>query len=267
MLLKEWLKNNYRPIINRLYFGIKNVLNSEVNIALHSVSHCTPFTKEDINSSLVLDKGVFDKLILKNISLSFDDGYKDNINALHQYSEITGKTAILFICTRFLEEEPWQFNFDLYHYLDATGASINIEFSKCKDHLKSLDVISQKKWFEERNWTIRENSPIQFMTFAELRDLSYSENVIIALHGHDHVSYKSRTFKDSLEDINKCRELLALNGVRFRSDLFALPYGDIPLEYELDRFKREAKLSKVYGTNIVPKKSLTGRFLYWNESP
>lgn len=267
MLLIELLKKNYRPIFNRLYFGIRKLFKSEVNVALHSVSDYTPFKKENINRSLILDKGAFKNLISKNISLSFDDGYRDNIHAIHDYSNITGKTAILFICTRFLEEDPWQFNFDLYDYLDSKGASINLEFSKFKDHLKSLDVNSQKEWFKARNWTIRQNSPIQFMTFAELRDLSYTKNVIIALHGHDHVSYKTRSFKDSLEDIRKCRELLALNDIRFRSDLFALPYGDIPLEFGLDRFKREAKLSQVFGTNIVPKKNLTGRFLYWNENP
>ena len=258
------IKKIIRPLFNLLYtMGV--ITCDRPHITLHSVGDSVSFDKDDPNKTIIISKSKFYKLNLKKIDLSFDDGYKDNIEFAKKYFIDTGKKSTLFVATRFIFEDPWQFNFELHEFLKSNNQYKISDFDKLKNQLKHMELEKQKLWFKSRGWEISSSSPIPFLSIMELRDLSHSNFIEIALHGHEHISYKHLSLKNAIIDINKSKLLFLKNNINFNSKKFAFPYGDIPKDFKTEKLMKELNLDQVFGTNPFSKKLIIGRLLFWNE--
>jgi peptidoglycan/xylan/chitin deacetylase (PgdA/CDA1 family) len=269
IFIMDMIKKFIRPFFNFLYLSSIHRLLSCKNphIALHSLLDENIFDAQDPNLTLINDIKSVNYLLGKRtiFEVSLDDGYKDNIKFTKLLYEKKEIISTIFIATRFIYEDEWQFNFDLWNYL--VFSKINNpkkEFIRLKNYLKHLELNEQKNWFKQRDWLISIRSPIPFMTTSELSNLSKKKYVEICLHGHSHISYANLSLKEAINDIEKSRSLLKKNDISYNPTKFAFPFGDLPTKFSIDEFMKLANLTELYGTSPYSS-AVRPRLLYWNE--
>ena len=264
------IKKFIRPFFNWLYLSSfhKFLFGKNSHIALHSLLDENIFDTRDPNLTLINDIKSVNYLLGKRtkFEVSLDDGYRDNIKFTKLLYEKKGINSSIFIATRFIFEDEWQFNFDLWNYLFFLKIdNPKKEFIRLKNYLKHLQVNEQKKWFKERDWLINTKSPIPFMTLSELSNLSKKSYVEICLHGHSHISYANLSIEEAINDVEKSRSLLKENDIFFNPTKFAFPFGDLPTKFSIEEFMNLANLTELYGTSPYSSAPVSSRLLYWNE--
>ena len=265
----DMIKRFLRPFFNWLYLSSfhRLVIGRNSHIALHSLLDENIFDAVDPNFTLINDMKSINHLLGKRTTfeVSLDDGYKDNIKFTSVIYEEKGISSTIFIATRFIYEDEWQFNFDLWNYLVFCQIdNPKKEFIRLKNYLKHLEINEQKNWFKQRDWLISTSSPIPFMTPSELSNLSKKPYVEICLHGHSHVSYTNLSLSEAINDIEKSRSLLQKNGISHNPTKFAFPFGDLPTKFSIEEFMKLANLTELYGTSPYSLAPIRSRLLYWN---
>ena len=119
-------------------------------------------------------------------------------------------------------------------------------------------------YFHNFCFLMRKTSVVQLLV-TNWPSESNSNFIEIALHGHEHISFERLSLEEAIEDLQIAKGLLYKNKIKFNSKRFALPYGDIPKNFNIKELIKEMNLDEVYGTFPWTKNSILPRLLYWHE--
>jgi len=213
-----------------------------------------------------------------NVSITFDDGYKDNLTyALPILNELK-IPATIYIITKFYEKEGSIWWWELQDYIWENFQNIqftynkrNYEFSiqsnsqkrecfnKIKSIIKKLNNNEQKKLLTEITKTnLRKQFTNEFLNEQDLKLLNSNPLITIGAHTHNHLSLKNLSKEECTQEIKKSKEILE-NLLNSKISHFSYPYGT-----KNDASEREFKLAEELGfksavttsVGIISKKNL-----------
>ena len=174
-----------------------------------------------------------------SVVLSFDDGYKDNLNVVYPILKEKNYPFIIYLVPKLLKEEPWVWWLELWSLLKEKDVIIfenkkkeintlksKIEiFIKIKAKMKCLKIEDQKKMISELfNTDKRKNMSNYFLNKPEIFSLIKDNIVSIGSHTHDHLSLKKFDKQTVFEQIKKSKEYLE-NTFNRPIKHFSYPYG------------------------------------------
>ena len=253
-LEKYWRNKTNNTILNILYHGVVSK-NSNYFSPRHIV-------KEQFEKQLQYLKKEFDIISLpeafdcyrnkkvlkrKTITVSFDDGYKNNLNIALPLLEKYDIKTTFFICSILTQEmEVRTLWTDIIAYLKYFHSNEIIEiennrfinfieekskislpdFVNSKDSASLLEIINYLvKKFEIKTKINQLPSEIwEMMNLEDLKKLSQSKIVDIGSHGHLHYNLGNIKLKDAKEDIGTSKVLLE-KSLNKKIDMIAYPFG------------------------------------------
>ena len=179
-----------------------------------------------------------------SISITFDDGYKDNlIHALPVLNELN-VPATIYVITKFFETDFNIWWYELQDYIWNNSENIkftyekknydfsiknNFEKSNCfnrlKQMIKKLDKIEQNKFLNAVTKTNeRKQFKSEFLSKEDLKLLSKNPLITIGAHTHNHLSLKNLDQEDCTEEIKKSKKILE-GLINRKIDHFSYPFG------------------------------------------
>jgi len=179
------------------------------------------------------------------LSITFDDGYKDNLNFALPVLEHYKIPATIYITTRFLDTEVWMwwyelreiinqkkqlrfnyneqdFFYELKNYNQKIKAFKNLRKLflnlKINEQLRLLEIITENKK--------RKNYSEICLNVEELKTLDKNSLITIGAHTHNHPNLKILNKDEAIDDICKCAKILE-NLLKHKIKHFAYPYGGV----------------------------------------
>ena len=200
-----------------------------------------------INDFLFGKKQASDKF---QIVITFDDGYKDNLDLAIPILQEFNVPATIYITTRFPEEdtsmwwyelkefienriEKLDFKFDNKNYSFTLNTKSKKEksFNKIAKIIKSLNKLKQNELLSIITKTeTRRKYDREVMNWTEIKEANRSPLITIGAHTHNHLSLKNLKTDECLEEIRKSKELLK-NKLNDKIDHFSYPFGS---KYDAD---------------------------------
>ena len=205
------------------------------------------------------------------ITITFDDGYKDNLTYAFPVLKENNVPATIYVTTRFLSENVWIWWYELKKTIDEKTSlsfryknkKIFFELSNIKqknntfkylrkfflnirieEQLKLLEIISQNK--------IRQNYSRLFLNSNDIRLLNNDPLITIGSHSHNHSNLKILKMDEAISEIKNSIEILE-KIINKKIKHFAYPYGGKneanSREYEITK---NLKLNSAVTTNIYP---------------
>ena len=173
------------------------------------------------------------------ILLTFDDGYKDNLdNALPILNQHNNK-AIFFISPKYISSNKKIWDEALLDYLKSKlQINSNINFEKFKINKNNISkkifsVINYLKFLnsEERDFILERNNFFKYdslnsdicMSWNQVNEL-ISYGMTIGSHGYSHTSLSNLEKEDLLNEIIKSKIAIEEN-TKTLCSFFSLPYG------------------------------------------
>jgi len=175
------------------------------------------------------------------VSLTFDDGYKDNLtNALPILEKLEVPFSI-FVVTRFLEGDTFMWWYELWdiinksefilfdkkkHNLDSSASKINTFFFLTKI-LINLDLESQKILLKElraSNYNINYNDLC--LDWNDIQFLSSHNLVTIGNHTHSHLRLINLNENDLFNEIAESKNILEKK-LKYPIKYIAYPFGGV----------------------------------------
>ena len=177
------------------------------------------------------------------VTITFDDGYKDNFTQALPILEKYNVPATIYITTRFLNESVWmwwyelknevqnktqlnfqfentQFNFELKNQNNKNLAFENLRKLflnlKIEKQIKLLEIITGNK--ERKNYSMA------CLTRDEIKILDKHPLITIGSHSHNHLNLSILEKKDLFYEISKSTEILK-NLLNHEIKHFSYPYG------------------------------------------
>ena len=196
-----------------------------------------------------------------NVSITFDDGYKDNLTyALPILNELK-IPATIYIITKFYEKEGSIWWWELQDYIWENSQNIQFTYSdkkydfsiksnsqkkecfiKLKSIIKKLNNNEQKKLLTEITKTsLRKQFTNEFLTKQDLKILNSNPLITIGAHTHNHLSLKNLRKEECIQEIKKSKEILE-NLLNCEISHFSYPYGT-----KNDASEREFQLAEELG--------------------
>ena len=203
----------------------------------------------------------FEQNTKTNISITFDDGYRDNLTyALPILNELKVPDTI-YVITKFLENDFSIWWCELQDYIWKNSENIkftynekkydfsiknNVEKTKCfeklKQKIKKLGKIEQEKLLSSITKTsIRKQFKNEFLTREDLKLLSSNPLITIGAHTHNHLSLKNINGEECVYEIKTSKKILE-NLTSLEINHFSYPYGT-----KNDVGEREYKIVKKLG--------------------
>ena len=186
----------------------------------------------------------FKKKNKPSISLTFDDGYKDNLtNALPILNELN-IPATIYIITKFYQNDFIVWWMELQDYIWNNSEEIKFTYNKRNYYfsikndlekrkcffklrimIKKLDKAAQVKFLETvtKN-NVRKNFKDEFLTKDELKILSSHPLITIGAHSHNHLSLKNLNKDECIKEINQSKKILE-ELTNQKINHFSYPYG------------------------------------------
>ncbi len=204
----------------------KSKPNDELAVSVSKFREQLIFLKKNYNLVSLDNLLDFEKNSQSNISITFDDGYKDNlIYALPILNELN-VPATIYVITKFFENDFSVWWFELQDYIWKNSENIkftynekkydfsiknNIEKSKCfeklKQTIKELDKIEQEKLLNIITKTnIRKQFKNEFLTKEDLKLLSKNPLITIGAHTHNHLSLKNLNREECVHEIETSKK-------------------------------------------------------------
>ena len=174
-----------------------------------------------------------------SVILSFDDGYKDNIDIVYPILKEKNFPFIIYLVPKLLNEEPWVWWLELWNQLNKKNEiyiekiKTNIDsnflkkkaFFKIKKKMKLLKISDQKEMIKKIfNISKIENMSNHFLDQNEIKILINDKLVTIGSHSYDHLSLKNFDKKNIIEQIEKSKEYLEKT-FNIPIKHFSYPYG------------------------------------------
>jgi peptidoglycan/xylan/chitin deacetylase (PgdA/CDA1 family) len=258
-LEKRWRNKSEKSILNIIYHGVVSE-----NSSYFSPRH---IDKEQFEKHLKYFSKEFDIISLneafeyninnripkrKTITISFDDGYKNNLDIalpllekynvkttffissiLTQEMEIRTIWADIIACLKyFYQDEIIEIeNCRFINFIDQSTKISLQDFFKTRDvktrdslldqFIKKYDLVAKFKQLPDEIW--------QLMNTEQLKTLSQSKIVDIGSHGHLHYNLGDIDLKDAVNDIATSKELLEQT-LSSEIDMIAYPDNSYTLE-------------------------------------
>ena len=229
------------------YLSIKESLFEE-HIAL-LVKKETLVSMDEIHEHLLGKSNTF------VVALTFDDGYKDNLNHALPILEKYDAPVTIYVTTSFLEGDTWAWWFEIWDHIEKNDHiklnfnNIRLEWdtstnklkNKCYKYFNSL-LIGLKKQEQEIilesliQTSERKKNNDLFLNWKELTILEKHPLVTIGAHTHSHANLRILKESEVFFEMNHSNRLLEKN-LKKKIDHFAYPYGTLneatTREYEL----------------------------------
>jgi len=291
-------KSFIRPLYNKVYlsdhFAIRlfadRFFGRERHVAFHSVFNPdeTYFNVNNPNHTLFYNPDNFQVLMnnLKKKSykyeISFDDGYADNLYTLPALLKSTSTRATVFICTRYIDGDTWDFHHLLWQNLEKDSITLYFSpgtkeekfdimsltqkkklFHRLRNLLKHESVEFQKEWFAYNRLDAVSKYPMRYLNWEELKQLVEHDCIDIGYHTHSHVSFQNLSYKSAFQELELNRDKLKLNLPGITISKFALPFGDVPEKFSIKELAEEFGITDVYSTDPLGRMPGTNpRLLY-----
>ena len=219
------------------------------------------FLKENYNLVSLDDLLNFEKNKRAKISITFDDGYKDNlIHALPILKELN-VPATVYVVTKFLKGELSLWWRELHEYIFENSNNVkftynekkydllinnNFEkkktFTKLREEIKKLNKSEQAKFlFAITKTKERKQYKNEFLSAEDIKVLNSNPLITIGAHTHNHLSLKNLTKNECIEEIVTSKKILE-NLLSCKIEHFSYPYGT-----NHDVGKREFQIVKDLG--------------------
>jgi len=218
--------------------------NDELIVSVSKFREQLIYLKKNYNLVSLDDILNFKKNNKSCISITFDDGYKDNlIHALPVLNELN-VPATIYVITKFFENDfnIWWYELQDYIWNNSANIKFNFDkknydfsiqnnfeklncFNKLKQIIKKLNKIEQNKFL---NVVTKNNERKQFknefLSKEDLKLLSKNPLITIGAHTHNHLSLKNLDREDCIEEIKKSKKILE-DLINHKIDHFSYPYG------------------------------------------
>lgn len=179
------------------------------------------------------------------VALTFDDGYKDNLNYALPILEKYNVPATIYVTTSFPDGDTWTWWFEIWDYIEKNNY-IKLNFknverewdtstkkgkNKCYKFFDSF-LISLKKeeqiiLFESLTQTsMRKQNKDLFLNWGDLKILKKHPLITIGAHTHSHPNLSIMKDSEVLFEISYSKKLLE-NKLKQKIDHFAYPYGTL----------------------------------------
>ena len=179
------------------------------------------------------------------LSITFDDGYKDNLNFALPILEHYKIPATIYVTTRFLDTEVWMWWYELKEiinqkdYLKFNYKEHNYYY-KLKNYRQKIQAFKNlRKLF----LNLRVNEQLELLEIAtenkkrknyskicldskDLKTLDKNSLITIGAHTHTHTNLKILNKDEAINDICKCTKILE-NLLDHKVKHFAYPYGGL----------------------------------------
>ena len=235
--------------------------NDELVVSVSKFKEQLIFLKKNYNL-VSLDKLLnFEKSNKPNISITFDDGYRDNlIHALPVLNELY-VPATIYVITKFFENDfniwwyelqdyVWKNSENIKFIYDKKNYNLSIKnnfeklncFKKLKQIIKKLNKIEQDIFLNAVTKTNeRKQYKNDFLSKEDLKLLSSNPLITIGAHTHNHLSLKNLNQEDCTKEIKKSKKILE-DLTNRKINHFSYPYGS-----KNDVGKREFELVENLG--------------------
>ena len=177
------------------------------------------------------------------VTVTFDDGYKDNLVHALPIIENYKIPIIIYITTRFPEGDTWMWWYEIWDYLkkveklevnNLTGHEeweVNTMknkiqcFNKLKNLIMKLDGKGQEEMVENLTKTSnRKQYPHLCLNWDEIKRLDQHPLVSIGSHSHSHYNLKLLTNEDAYREMSISKALLE-KYLGHPIEHFAYPFG------------------------------------------
>tara|TARA_B100000029_G_scaffold63741_1_gene57110 strand:+ start:2286 stop:3323 length:1038 start_codon:yes stop_codon:yes gene_type:complete len=192
---------------------------------------------EDFNNNLKERKKEF------MITITFDDGYKDNLDYALPILEKFQVPATVYVTTRFLEGDTWMWWYELkeeiknkskldfnfkntkYNFVIENQKQKNQAFKKLRElfldlikekQIELLEIITKKK--------DRKNYSKICLSKEELKNLSKHPLITVGAHSHNHLNLKILERENLIYEIKESKVVLE-NLLESKIKHFSYPYG------------------------------------------
>ena len=174
-----------------------------------------------------------------SVIISFDDGYKDNLEVVHPILKKKKFPFIIYLIPNLLKEDPWVWWIELWDQLqkkniiifdnnkiNISNENLKIEaFLAIKKKIKKLRSKDQKKMIKKMfNLTKTTNMSKYFLNETDIKSLLKDKLVTIGSHSQDHLSLKKFNKKIVLKQIKKSKIYLE-KCFEIPIEHFSYPYG------------------------------------------
>ena len=243
-------------------------------VTLRNFENQINFLKDNYNI-VTMDEFV-DRLKVKKknnfcITITFDDGYKDNLDYALPILKKNNIPATIYITTRFLDKNVWVWWYELKEIIDEKNSlnfkyrnkkkiySLNDKKEKTKvfhhlrklflnlpveEQLNLLQIITQNK--------IRKNYSKIFLNSRDLNLLNNEPLITIGSHSHSHPNLKILEEEKKIFEIENSNQILE-NLLNKKIKHFSYPYGG-KNEANTNEYKivQNLKLNSAVTTRIYP---------------
>ena len=185
-----------------------------------------------------------------SVAVTFDDGYKDNLEVAYPILKKYNIPSTIYIVSRNIISKPWAWWIELWNFLSKNKSFknddklINIEkindkkkyFFNLKKKIKKLNYAEQISFFNKLTSTItRENHDDIYLNLDDLKKIKNKKLITLGCHTHDHLCFSYLEKKEIEKQINMCKEIIEQK-LNIPVEHFAYPYGS---KEDLNFFEHE----------------------------
>ena len=186
----------------------------------------------------------FEKSKKKNISITFDDGYKDNLTYALPVLKELDIPATIYIVTKFLKGEFDIWWYELKDYISESSEDLKFNFEKNKynfsirsesekikcfnrlnDIIQKLNKKEQYNFLKElTNSSLRKQYKNILLSKEDLSTLISNPLITLGAHSHNHLSLRNLSKEECVEEIKKSKQTLE-ELMKCKVNHFSYPYG------------------------------------------
>jgi peptidoglycan/xylan/chitin deacetylase (PgdA/CDA1 family) len=186
----------------------------------------------------------FEKSKKKNISITFDDGYKDNLTYALPVLKELDIPATIYIVTKFLKGEFDIWWYELKDYISESSEDLKFSFEKNKynfsirsesekikcfnrlnDIIQKLNKKEQYNFLKElTNSSLRKQYKNILLSKEDLSTLISNPLITLGAHSHNHLSLRNLSKEECVEEIKKSKQTLE-ELMKCKVNHFSYPYG------------------------------------------
>lgn len=229
---------------------------------------------------------------LKTISLSFDDGYKDNYLYAFPILKKENVNASFFILPYYVNNRKIIWDLDILNIINFSNLEnkkleifyrnqkifLKQEYENIYDkkkifilinYLKKLNIKEIEKIItvlkKQTNYVDFNNMENECMTWGNLNEMNKS-GMLIGSHGNHHLSYKHMSIKEIEKDL-LISKLEIENNLDINCDMFAFPFGsrdDFDI-HKIDYIKSKdfkKVLLNIHGNNFIYEQVYKRKIMY-----
>jgi peptidoglycan/xylan/chitin deacetylase (PgdA/CDA1 family) len=185
-----------------------------------------------------------------SVAVTFDDGYKDNLEVAYPILKKYNIPSTIYIVSRNIISKPWAWWIELWNFLSKNKSFknedklINIEkindkkkyYFNLKNKIKKLNYTEQISFFNKLTSSItRENHDDIYLNLDDLKKIKNKKLITLGCHTHDHLCFSYLEKNEIEKQINMCKEIIEQK-VNIPVEHFAYPYGS---KEDLNFFEHE----------------------------